>query len=71
MTIEDVVVDERVRRQGIGRKLTEAAIAWAKEIGADTIDLTSRPEREEAHGLYTSLGFEIRDTGTYRLDLRG
>jgi ribosomal protein S18 acetylase RimI-like enzyme len=65
--IEDVVVDDSVRGQGVGTALTQEAIDIAKAIGAHTIDLTSRPSREAAHRLYEKLGFEIRDTRVYRL----
>lgn len=67
--IEDVVVDERVRGQGVGRALNEAALELAREAGAVTVDLTSRPSREAANRLYSRLGFEIRDTNVYRYKL--
>jgi GNAT superfamily N-acetyltransferase len=46
--IEDVVVDEAARGHGTGRILSEAAVRLAREAGARTIDLTSRPSREVA-----------------------
>lgn len=67
--IEDVVVDERVRGQGVGRALNEAALELARDAGAVTVDLTSRPSREAANRLYLSLGFEVRDTNVYRYKL--
>jgi ribosomal protein S18 acetylase RimI-like enzyme len=67
--IEDVVVDEASTRQGIGQALNEAAVAHAREWGARTVDLTSRPAREVANRLYARLGFEKRDTNVYRLTL--
>ena len=36
------------------------------ELGAKTIDLTSRPSREAANKLYQKLGFEQRETNIYR-----
>ena len=65
--IEDVVVDEAYRGHGIAKALLSAAIGRAKSLGARTIDLTSRPSRENAHRLYEALGFEIRDTDVMRL----
>lgn len=65
--IEDVVVDEAHRGQGIARALMVAAVARASELGARTIDLTSRPSREGAHRLYESLGFARRETDVMRL----
>jgi len=64
--IEDVVVDESARGQGIGAVLTQEAIRLAQAVGARTVDLTSRPSREAANRLYERLGFELRDTKAYR-----
>jgi len=65
--IEDVVVDARVRGSGVGTALTKRGIAIAREQGARTIHLTSRPSREAANHLYQRLGFERRETNVYRL----
>jgi ribosomal protein S18 acetylase RimI-like enzyme len=64
--IEDVVVDEGARRQGVGEALTRRACEIATDAGARTVDLTSRPGREAANRLYARLGFELRDTNVYR-----
>ncbi|NNE75260.1 MAG: GNAT family N-acetyltransferase [Acidimicrobiales bacterium] len=64
--IEDVVVDGDARGQGIGALLNEAALDRAREAGAKTVDLTSRPSREAANRLYLRLGFEQRETNVYR-----
>jgi ribosomal protein S18 acetylase RimI-like enzyme len=64
--IEDVVVDESARRQGIAEALTLEALRQAQEAGARTVDLTSRPSRVAAGSLYEKLGFTIRDTRVYR-----
>ena len=64
--VEDVVVDKVARGQGIGEKLIRASIERAKEEGAKTIDLTSRPSRVEAHRLYKRCGFEMRETCVFR-----
>lgn len=64
--IEDVVVDESARGQGIGKQLVEAALAHARSVGATTVDLTSRPSREAANALYQTLGFSQRETNVYR-----
>ena len=67
--IEDVVVDQSARGRGVGERLTRHAIERAKRAGARTIDLTSRPPREAANRLYQRLGFEKRDSNTYRYSL--
>ena len=64
--IEDVVVDEAARGKGVGHDLNSEAIKLATELGAKTIDLTSRPSREAANRLYKRLGFEERSTNVYR-----
>lgn len=67
--IEDVVVDEAARGKGVGAALNTAAIEHAREAGARTVDLTSRPHREAANRLYRRLGFVQRDTNVYRYQL--
>ncbi|CAN5564877.1 N/A [soil metagenome] len=64
--IEDVVVDDAARGQGVGEALNRHAIDAAAERGAKSVDLTSRPSREAANRLYRRLGFEPRDTNVYR-----
>jgi ribosomal protein S18 acetylase RimI-like enzyme len=67
--IEDVVVDEAARGSGAGEALNTAALALARQMGAKTVDLTSRPSREAANRLYQRLGFQRRETSVYRYDL--
>jgi ribosomal protein S18 acetylase RimI-like enzyme len=64
--IEDVVVDESARGQGVGAVLTQEALRLAQEAGARTVDLTTRPAREAAGRLYERAGFQQRDTRVYR-----
>jgi ribosomal protein S18 acetylase RimI-like enzyme len=65
--IEDVVVDEAARGRGVGAALTREGVRLAREAGARTVDLTSRPSREAANRLYERLGFQVRDSTVYRL----
>jgi ribosomal protein S18 acetylase RimI-like enzyme len=67
--IEDVVVDDNVRRRGIGVALVDAALARARHDGARTVDLTSRPSRLAANRLYERMGFGRRETNVYRYDI--
>lgn len=69
-TIEDLIVSSEQRGKGIGRKLLEHAIKDARQLGVETLDLTSKPEREAANKLYQSVGFEKRETNVYRLSLK-
>ena len=64
--IEDVVVDESARGQGVGAALTEEALRVARAAGVRTVDLTSRPERAAANRLYQRLGFAQRNSRVYR-----
>ena len=67
--IEDVVVDEAARGTGVAAALVQAALDRAAELGARTVDLTSRPDREAANRLYQRMGFEVRETNVYRRTL--
>ncbi|HEY2688146.1 MAG TPA: GNAT family N-acetyltransferase [Streptosporangiaceae bacterium] len=69
--IEDVVVDEAARGQGIGEALTHEALRIARDAGARTVDLTSRPARAAAGRLYERLGFTLRESRLYRYSLTG
>jgi len=64
--IEDVVVDEAARGQGVGALLTQEAIRLARDAGARSLDLTTRPSREAAGRLYERAGFNQRETRLYR-----
>lgn len=64
--VEDVVVDESLRGQGIARQLLETMTAIADAQGMCTLDLTSGPSRESALRLYESVGFRRRETNVLR-----
>ena len=67
--IEDVVVDEGVRGRGVGEKLVRRCVELARERGAQVVELQSARHREVANRLYSRLGFELRDSNLYRLNL--
>jgi ribosomal protein S18 acetylase RimI-like enzyme len=67
--IEDVVVDTAERGKGIGEALTRAGLDRAAELGARTVDLTSRPTREAANRLYQRVGFKLRESNLYRYNI--
>ena len=69
--IEDVIVDQAARGQGIGEALTVQALRLAEAAGARTVDLTSRPSREAAGRLYERVGFQARSTRMYRYTFTG
>ena len=64
--IEDVVVEQDSRRQGVGKLLVEAALRQARKAGVKAVDLTSNPARVAANELYLNIGFKKRNTNLYR-----
>ena len=67
--VEDVVIHESYRGKGLGRKLMEEIIKIGKQEDLSLITLTSNPKREVARSLYQSLGFELSNTGFFKLKL--
>ena len=66
--IEDVVVLSAYRGQGLGRKLMEHVIDFARREYKDIdLYLTSRPVRVAANKLYQELGFSRKETNVYHL----
>jgi ribosomal protein S18 acetylase RimI-like enzyme len=66
--IEEIVVYEAARGQHISTALVRDLLELATRKGMRYVELTSRPSRDAANGLYRSLGFERRDTNCYRHD---
>ena len=66
--VENVVVDETVARQGVGRSLMEAVLEHCRAAGCFKVQLLSRKDRAGAHRFYEALGFEPLAEG-YRLYL--
>jgi ribosomal protein S18 acetylase RimI-like enzyme len=64
--LDDVVVDQNFRGEGIGTTLVKQAISLAKQNQAMWLDLTSRTSRTKARQLYLKLGFKQRDTNVFR-----
>ena len=58
--VADLAVDARAQREGVGTKLMAAAEAWARDHGADSVDITVVEGNDGAAALYRSLGFEPR-----------
>jgi ribosomal protein S18 acetylase RimI-like enzyme len=67
--IEDVIVDENFRGKGLGRKLIEELVKIAKENNLKKLQLTSSPSRVAARELYKSVGFEMKDTNVFVMNL--
>ncbi len=63
--IEDMVVDEAARGQGVGEAMVRTALDIARSAGADGVTLTSNPRRAAANRLYQRMGFVRRETNAY------
>jgi ribosomal protein S18 acetylase RimI-like enzyme len=68
-SVQDVVVSEQYRGQGISKVLMRNLHEKAAELGIEQLELTSRPSREAANKLYASIGYRLVDTNVYRFDL--
>ncbi|MDK1080488.1 MAG: GNAT family N-acetyltransferase, partial [Anaerolineae bacterium] len=63
--VEDVIVEEAMRGNGIGEALVRYALNMAREANADGVALTSNPKRKAANQLYQKLGFKPWQTNLY------
>jgi GNAT superfamily N-acetyltransferase len=61
--IENVVVDEKARRHGVGRALVADLVRRCTEAGCYKMQLLSNKRRTEAHEFYRSVGFEAMAEG--------
>jgi GNAT superfamily N-acetyltransferase len=60
--IGGLVVKNGVRGRGIGRSLCEQVELWSQQRGVDTVRVTSRSSREEAHRFYQRDGYQHTKT---------
>lgn len=63
--LKRVFLDRSLRGRGLGRRLVETALAWARAGGAARLDVWSDELFHEAHRLYRKLG--AVDTGQVRV----
>lgn len=61
--VENVVVDEEYRGEGVGTALVREAVERARKVGAYKLALCSNLQREESHAFYRSLGMEQTHAG--------
>lgn len=66
--VENVVVDEARRGQGVGRALMAEVVARARRRSCYKVQLLSRTDRHQAHRFYEAVGFRPAATG-FRLYL--
>lgn len=56
--LEDVIIGNEYRGKGLGRRLVEHVLAWAKTDGMTRITLLADRDNKTALGFYRKLGFE-------------
>ncbi|MDP2694140.1 MAG: GNAT family N-acetyltransferase [Gallionella sp.] len=56
--LEDVIIGNEYRGKGLGRRLVEHVLAWAKTGGMTRITLLADRDNKAAQGFYRKLGFE-------------
>jgi GNAT superfamily N-acetyltransferase len=69
--LDEVVVDEAARGKGVGEALVRACLDIGRKGGAQVVELQSGrgPERAAAHRLYERMGFKLRETDVFRIEL--
>jgi GNAT superfamily N-acetyltransferase len=69
-TIDELVVDERRRGEGVGTALVDAAIHYARGLGCKRVDLnTARTRPSYQRGYYVAHGFTEVDSALLRFEL--
>ena len=68
--IEDVVIDESFRGQGLSKLLVAHAIEFTKSKQIPSLMLTSNSKRVAANKLYQTMGFERKETNVYRMKFK-
>ena len=68
--IEDVVVDESFRGQGLSKLLVAHAIEFTKSKQIPSLMLTSNSKRVAANKLYQTMGFERKETNVYQMKFK-
>ena len=67
--LEDFVTDDNIRGQGIGSKMWEEMLIWAKNHNCAELDFTSGKGREAAWDFYLHKGATIYDTNFFRKEI--
>ena len=68
--VENVVTDKEHRGQGLGRKVMEMAIEFARENNCYKVILQSASFRKEAHQFYKNLGFDGESKKAFIMKLK-
>jgi len=65
--IENVITDAACRGKGIGKKIIENAVKYAKEQNCYKVLLQSGVKRTDAHRFYKSIGFDGESKKAFEL----
>ena len=68
--IENVVTDKDFRKQGLGKKVMDKAIEFAREKNCYKVILESGAWRTEAHQFYRNLGFDDTAKKSFLMKLK-
>jgi ribosomal protein S18 acetylase RimI-like enzyme len=72
-TLNDLYVDSDYRKQGIGEKLIQKALEYAKHDNANFVELSTAVDNYTAQSVYEKIGFKRQEPDTafytYRIDL--
>jgi ribosomal protein S18 acetylase RimI-like enzyme len=69
--LNDLYVSPEVRRQGVGRRLMDAAKLMAEETGAASLELATVKDNAGAQALYRSCGYKLDEKyDRFKLTLR-
>jgi GNAT superfamily N-acetyltransferase len=69
LLLEDVIVHKEYRGGGVGRKLVEHVMAWAREQGMTRITLLADRDNQVALDFYRKLDFELSHMSVLRKNL--
>jgi len=70
--ITGLMVEAKVRRRGVGRRLVAEAERWAQGRSAEAVVVRSNVQRVESHRFYPAVGFVLNKTqAVYQRDLTG
>jgi len=58
MIVDNVIIQEEYRNQGMGTKLMEKILDFANENSIDSVELVVNEENKIAQRLYDKIGFE-------------
>jgi ribosomal protein S18 acetylase RimI-like enzyme len=67
--IEDMVIEEAYRGEGVGKALLDEALIWSKNKGATRAQLLVDTENTPALGYYAHLGWEITQLQAHKIFL--